>query len=254
MLPITHLLLDIEGTTCPVSFVAEVLFPYARQQLRPFLERRATEPAVAGLIEETEAAWALDPAPEAQALLQERNGRVAISSDSAHHARGIAVAAYLDWLIATDRKFTPLKELQGMLWQAGYASGQLQAPLFADVPDALQRWKRQGLTLAVYSSGSVPAQQLLYRYSNAGDLRSLFSHWFDTRTGPKQESQSYEQIAKAMAVDCRQVLFISDSPAEVKAAAAAGMAVRFSQREGNPHEQCEGFATISDYGQLCFDD
>ena len=244
---ITHLLLDIEGTTCPVSFVAEVLFPYARRHLSAYLAEHAEEPVVVALLQEVHTAWRQDPQTEAQALWLSWQGQPGGTGTAA------ALAAYLELQSRLDRKLTPLKELQGMIWEAGYGDGSLQAPLFSDVPDALQRWQQQGLVLAVYSSGSVPAQQLLYRHSSGGDLTGLFSHWFDTRTGPKQESSSYQCIAEAMAVPCSRVLFISDAPAELQAAAAAGMAVRFSQRPGNPHQQSEGFETITDYGDLRFD-
>ena len=230
---ITHLLLDIEGTTCPVSFVAEVLFPYARQALGPYLQRHGTEPAVAALLQEVEAAWRQDPHPEAQAL----------------RTAGDPVA-YLEWLIDHDIKLTPLKDLQGRIWADGYGSGAITAPLFADVAEALRRWHGTGLQLAVYSSGSVPAQQLLYRHSNSGDLTGLFSHWFDTRVGAKQQPDSYRKIAEAMGVEPSGVLFISDALAELEAAHGAGMAVLLSDRPGNPNRDSGPFERISDYSQL----
>ena len=230
---ITHLLLDIEGTTCPVSFVAEVLFPYARQALGPFLQRHGAEPEVAALLQEVEAAWRQDPNPEAQALGKTGD-----------------LGAYLEWLIDHDIKLTPLKDLQGRIWADGYGSGAITAPLFADVAEALRRWHGAGLQLAVYSSGSVPAQQLLYRHSNSGDLTGLFSHWFDTRVGAKQQPDSYRKIAEAMGVEPSGVLFISDALAELEAAHGAGMAVLLSDRPGNPNRDSGPFERISDYSQL----
>lgn len=230
---ITHLLLDIEGTTCPVSFVAEVLFPYARQALGPFLQRYGAEPEVAALLQEVEAAWRQDPNPEAQALGKTGD-----------------LGAYLEWLIDHDIKLTPLKDLQGRIWADGYGSGAITAPLFADVAEALRRWHGAGLQLAVYSSGSVPAQQLLYRHSNSGDLTGLFSHWFDTRVGAKQQPDSYRKIAEAMGVEPSGVLFISDALAELEAAHGAGMAVLLSDRPGNPNRDSGPFERISDYSQL----
>lgn len=230
---ITHLLLDIEGTTCPVSFVAEVLFPYARQALGPFLQRHGAEPEVAALLQEVEAAWRQDPHPEAQALGKTGD-----------------LGAYLEWLIDHDIKLTPLKDLQGRIWADGYGSGAITAPLFADVAEALRRWHGAGLQLAVYSSGSVPAQQLLYRHSNSGDLTGLFSHWFDTRVGAKQQPDSYRKIAEAMGVEPSGVLFISDALAELEAAHGAGMAVLLSDRPGNPNRDSGPFERISDYSQL----
>lgn len=230
---ITHLLLDIEGTTCPVSFVAEVLFPYARQALGPFLQRHGAEPEVAALLQEVETAWRQDPHPEAQALGKTGD-----------------LGAYLEWLIDHDIKLTPLKDLQGRIWADGYGSGAITAPLFADVAEALRRWHGAGLQLAVYSSGSVPAQQLLYRHSNSGDLTGLFSHWFDTRVGAKQQPDSYRKIAEAMGVEPSGVLFISDALAELEAAHGAGMAVLLSDRPGNPNRDSGPFERISDYSQL----
>ena len=234
---ITHLLLDIEGTTCPVSFVAEVLFPYARARLSSYCAAHAQDPEVRDLVEAVDRAWASDTHPEAIAL---RVGQ----------GKGTDVVPYLQWLIDNDVKLTPLKDLQGRIWAAGYSQGDIVAPLFRDVPAALEQWHQQRKVLAVYSSGSVPAQQLLYGHCQAGDLRGLFSHWFDTRTGLKQVPGSYTAIAGAMDTLPAQVLFISDSLAEVTAAAEAGMAVLFSDRDGNPGRDAGPFERISDYSQI----
>ena len=250
---ISHLLLDIEGTTCPVSFVAEVLFPHARRCMGTYLHTHAHDPEVAALVRAVAQAWLADSDPEAQALQSLASAELlAACADGTAAAANAATAVlpYLDWLIARDIKFTPLKDLQGRIWRAGYASGELVAPLFADVPAALNRWHQQGLVLAVYSSGSVPAQQLLYGHSQAGDLRPLFRHWFDTRSGAKQEPSSYSGIAAAMGCAPAAVLFISDALAELQAAQAAGMACLFSDRPGNPGRDSGPFARIGDYSEL----
>ncbi|MCP9926257.1 acireductone synthase [Cyanobium sp. CH-040] len=235
---IRQVLLDIEGTTCPVSFVAGTLFPYASRAMGEFLAREApAREEVRRLLEAVHEAWRQDPDPEAKALL-ERN-----PLDS---------AAYLRWLIEQDRKLPPLKELQGLVWRAGYDSGELVAPLFDDVAENLRGWRQQGLGLSVYSSGSVTAQQLLYQHSRAGDLRGLFQHWFDTRTGPKQSSSSYSTIASALKAEPREVLFVSDSAAECRAAQAAGMAVLFSDREGNPQRDPQEFTAITSFDEVSF--
>ena len=247
---ITHLLLDIEGTTCPVSFVAEVLFPYARERLQPYLEAHGHEPEVMALVDDTRKLWLADPSASAQELLA-TSGATAPADSSA--GRASQVVPYLRWLIDHDVKATPLKDLQGRIWSEGYASAEIVAPLFSDVPDALQRWHEQGLVLGVYSSGSVPAQKLLYQHSQAGDLTTLFSHWFDTRTGTKQETGSYATIAAEMGTAPSSVLFVSDSLAELHAADAASMAVLFSDRDGNPGRDSGSFARISDYSQLSLD-
>ena len=247
---ITHLLLDIEGTTCPVSFVAEVLFPYARERLQAYLDAHGQEPEVMALVDDARELWLADPSASAQELLATSG---ATSQTGSTAARASQVVPYLQWLIDHDVKATPLKDLQGRIWREGYASGEIVAPLFSDVPDALRRWHAQGLVLGVYSSGSVPAQQLLYQHSQAGDLTTLFSHWFDTRTGPKQEPGSYASIATAMGTEPSSVLFVSDSLAELQAADAVGMAVLFSDRDDNPGRDNGSFARISDYSQLSLD-
>jgi len=238
----THILLDIEGTTCPVSFVAEVLFPYASYSLERYLEQHQDEAEIKSLLQGVEMAWKEDVHPEAIALLEEQE------QDSPIGIK--AVAQYLRQLIARDIKLTELKDLQGRVWRSGYASGELVAPLFPDVPEALQRWHEQGFILAVYSSGSVPAQQLLYGHCQAGDLMPLFQHWFDTKTGIKQAKESYLMIAKSMGTAPSDVLFISDALQELEAADAAGMKTLFSDREGNPARDAGRFAKISDYSRL----
>ncbi len=237
----SHLLLDIEGTTCPVSFVTGTLFPFAGEQMGAFLEQNQHQDRVRKLVEEVEVAWKADPHPEA----------VALQAEVPDEWVPWRVLPYLHWLIAQDRKLTALKELQGMVWEQGYASGRLVGPLFSDVPAALRRCRKAGIVLAVYSSGSVKAQQLLYRHSSGGDLCELFSHWFDTRCGPKQNSASYTAIAAAMAVEPGRVLFISDSLGELEAAAGAGMKVLFSLREGNPQSDPGAFRSIIGFDELC---
>jgi enolase-phosphatase E1 len=236
---LTHLLLDIEGTTCPVSFVAETLFPFARRHLPAYLARHRHDPEVAALLGELERARAEDAdAPGFDAVSPSTDG-------------GLSQAvAYLDWLMEHDRKLTPLKQLQGLVWESGYADGSLMAPLYPDVAPALALAHRSGLTLTVYSSGSVPAQQLLYAHTPAGDLRPLFQHWFDTRTGAKQEPQSYRRIAAAMGADPARILFVSDATGELRAAAAAGLQVLFSDRPGNPERDPAGFASITSFAAL----
>ena len=239
---ITHILLDIEGTTCPVSFVAEVLFPYASSCLERYLEEHQEEAEIKSLLQGVEMAWKKDIHPESIALLEEQG------QDSPIEIK--AVAQYLKQLIARDIKLTELKDLQGRIWLSGYASGELIAPLFGDVPEALNRWHDAGLTLAVYSSGSVPAQKLLYGHCQAGDLSPLFKHWFDTKMGAKQVKESYLMIAKSMGTTPSDVLFISDALQELEAADAAGMKTLFSDREGNPARDAGRFAKISDYSRL----
>jgi enolase-phosphatase E1 len=226
---ITHVLLDIEGTTCPVSFVAQVLFPYASAQLRSYLQRHRDDPEVIELLVAVDEAWRNDDNADAQALWQ----KLRVQGDGPAEE---AQTAYLQQLIQRDVKLTALKDLQGRIWKHGYASGDITAPLFEDVPAALQRWSEAGFVLGVYCQ--------------AGDLTSLFSYWFDTKTGMKQTPASYASIATQMNVKPSDVLFISDAIAELKAASEAGMTVLFSDREGNPERDAGCFERISDYRRL----
>jgi enolase-phosphatase E1 len=228
--PIRHILLDIEGTTCPVSFVSETLFPYAREHLQAFLQGHQDDPAVQELVRQVTQAWRADPDPEATALLQFAPANSTGSSP---------VVPYLHWLMQQDRKLTALKDLQGMIWEEGYRCGALQGPIYPDVPSALRRWRDAGLGLAVYSSGSINAQKLIYGHSNAGDLRRLFQHWFDTRSGSKLEPGSYTHIAAVLNCEPGAVLFISDSIAELQAASLANMTVLLCNRDGLANTQMD---------------
>ncbi|MCP9773311.1 acireductone synthase [Synechococcus sp. Tobar12-5m-g] len=240
---ITHVLLDIEGTTCPVDFVANTLFPYASTHLKAYMLSHGHEAPVEALLQEVREAWRLDhkpPAPAAGAtnVLMIQNPGVE------------ALADYLIKLIEQDRKLPALKELQGLVWEEGYSHGAIQAPLFPEVTTCLQQWRQQGLVLGAYSSGSVTAQQLLYGHTLRGDLRPLFSAWFDTRTGAKQSSSSYRRISEIMGAEPASVLFVSDSCPELTAAHGAGMEVAFSDREGNPNREAKGFPRITSLEQL----
>jgi enolase-phosphatase E1 len=248
---IQHVLLDIEGTTCPVTFVSQVLFPYASAELLPYLQRHHSDPSIRSLLAEVHSAWRNDSSPEAIALAKgvnrlSDNGQWVDQTELAPEE----ACLYLNWLINQDRKLTALKDLQGLIWEEGYQQGKLIAPLFADVPAALQLWHSKGIALSVYSSGSIHAQKLLYAHSNAGNLSHLFSHWFDTRTGAKNQPASYANISVVLQAKPAQVLFVSDAPAELSAAKRAGMSVLFSRRPGNPHHHAEDCPTIETFETL----
>ncbi|MCP9885033.1 acireductone synthase [Synechococcus sp. ATX 2A4] len=227
---ISHIILDIEGTTCPFAFVKETLFPYAADQLEGFLAAEASNPQVEQLLRAVEHAWEHEDNHEALELLA--NARFAANASTAQR-----LLPYLKWLIRCDKKLTPLKDLQGLIWERGYEAGHLCAPLFEDVPPALQRWERMGIQLGVYSSGSIKAQQLLYAHSIAGNLQPLFTSWFDTRIGTKQDASSYTAIAFQLKAKPKDILFISDVIAELHAASAAGMHPLLSDRPGNPSRE-----------------
>ena len=190
---------DIEGTTSSISFVKDVLFPYARRHLPAFIATHAGKPQVQH--------WLHEAAKEA--------GLVSASQDE--------IIALLQRWIDEDRKATPLKALQGMIWDDGYRSGEYRAHMYPDVAPKLRDWKARSLDLYVYSSGSVPAQKLFFGFSEAGDLTPLFSGYFDTEIGAKRSADSYRRILAALNRRGREVLFLSDIAEELDAAQAAGM-------------------------------
>ena len=233
-------LLDIEGTVAPLSLVTEQLFPYARKHLREFLNSNLEDPGVRAdltlLAEENRAET--DPAVPRHLPNVQWTGFV----DGPKFLLDAWI--YLLWLMDRDRKSTALKSLQGKIWKAGFESGELTGTLFQDVPEALAQWAARG-KVAIYSSGSVEAQELLFRYSNYGDLTAHLSAYFDTRTGAKRESASYTMIAEAMSVKPAEAIFFSDVVAELDAARAAGFATRLVVRPGNAAvEDAHGHHTV----------
>lgn len=222
-MPIRAILTDIEGTTSAVSFVFDVLFPYAREHLPDFLRKHAGEPAVAAQID-------------------------AVRSESNEPDADLerVVAILLEW-IAADRKATSLKALQGMVWAEGYRAGQIKGHVYPDAVAALQAWKQQGYALYVYSSGSIQAQKLIFGCAEAGDLTPLFSGYFDTGSGHKREADSYSRIAAAIGLPPADMLFLSDVVQELDAAHQAGMRTCGLAREGGDlpgHQVVDSFAAI----------
>lgn len=231
------ILLDIEGTTTPIDYVFGVLFPFAKVQLESFLQIHHRESGVKADLERLRQEYKADV----------DRGLVVPEwvDDSA-----IASAPYIHYLIAVDRKSTGLKSLQGKIWEQGYQDGTLRAQLFADVKPAFERWTRAGKRLYIFSSGSIQAQQLLFRHSESGDLTQFLSGYFDTETGAKKEADSYRTIAQAIGVLPTQILFISDMTAELKAAQSAGMQTLFSLRLGNSTLESEGFPIIRSFDNV----
>jgi len=218
------ILLDIEGTTTPLAFVKEVLFPYARLHLRSVLEAHADAA-------EYESLFARLHDERARAL---SDGEVVTPwADEPRSARLASVAAFAEWLMDHDRKSTALKELQGWIWDDGYRRGELVGEVFADVRPALHRWHEQDLPVGIFSSGSVLAQQLLFRHSSAGDLTAFLQWFFDTRAGAKVDADSYRSIATSIGIATENILFLSDVTKELDAARTAGMQVRLVVRPGN---------------------
>jgi enolase-phosphatase E1 len=213
------MLLDIEGTTTPISFVYETLFPYARTHMQEFLREHEGDE---------------DLRRDIAKLAAENQAEASSSAPVISAGSGpVEASNYLLWLMDQDRKSPALKSIQGMIWEAGYTSGQLKSLVFADVPSALERWHCEGRRIAIYSSGSVLAQKLLFRHSEAGDLTEWIAAYFDTATGAKAARDSYRKIAQALGVRPEEILFLSDVPAELDAAASAGLDVRLAKRPGN---------------------
>ena len=221
---IRAVLLDIEGTTTPIRFVYEVLFPYARRHLRRYVEQHAASAEHSPLYDRLRDEHAADRAA---------GEAMPPWIDEPPVARTESILSYLDWLMDRDRKSTALKSLQGLIWEEGYRGGDLVGEVFADVPAALERWRAQRIDTRIFSSGSVLAQQLLFRHSSAGDLTSLLRGYFDTTTGPKTDPESYRRIAAEMGIPSASVLFVSDIVAELDAARTAGMQTRLCIRPGN---------------------
>jgi enolase-phosphatase E1 len=202
------ILLDIEGTVSDKRFVAELLFPFARKRIRDFIYTHANEPDVVAAM------------------------RMMIAKLGKRDASLQELATELERWIDEDRKEEPLKTLQGLIWKEGYDSGALISDIYPDVPAALQRWRDVGKRIAVFSSGSVAAQKLLFGHTDKGDLTPFLDAYFDLSTGPKFEPGSYAKIARALDLPPADICFYSDVPREVDAALTAGMAGVLVERDG----------------------
>ena len=215
---------DIEGTTSSLSFVKDVLFPYAQERLADFVRSNARDAVVRKLLDDV---------------------RVEVGKPLTDME---CVAQLMRW-IEEDKKLTPLKALQGMIWEAGYREGAFTGHVYEDAARNLRLWREQGLALYVFSSGSVQAQRLIFGHSDYGDLTPLFAGYFDTTIGAKREADAYRKIAAAITVPPSQVLFLSDVKEELDAARAAGMQTLWLVRDGTidvgaEHAQVRDFDAI----------
>lgn len=228
---IRAVLTDIEGTTSSIAFVKDVLFPYAREHIAGFVETHGGDPAVRTLLDEAclKAGKQLSDAEVVQQLIT--------------------------W-IDEDRKITSLKALQGMIWKTGYRQGDFTGHIYEDAARKLRDWHAAGLQLYVFSSGSVPAQKLIFGYSDFGDLTSLFSGYFDTRIGSKRDIKAYHAITQAIDLPAGTILFLSDIAEELDAARAAGLHTLQLVRQGtipsSAHPQARDFDGI-DLSLVCSD-
>lgn len=233
-----HVVLDIEGTTTPIAFVHEVLFPYAADNVEAFLEAHWDE---AGVQQDVQSLRELAASEE---------GLTAIPEAGERAAQQEAVLAVVRQLMAEDRKATGLKSLQGRIWREGYARGELQGQIFDDVPQAFERWRARGLTLYIYSSGSIEAQKLIFGFSDKGDLTPCLAGYFDTTTGPKRETDSYRKIAQAIGAAPERVIFLTDVVAEADAARQAGLQAAVLERPGNPPAPPHDHPVLRDFAAL----
>jgi enolase-phosphatase E1 len=229
------ILTDIEGTTSSISFVKDVLFPYAAKHLPSYVRSHINDDTVQAALQQT-------------AELAAEDGENLDVSDT-----DALIAKLLQW-INEDRKATPLKALQGLIWKTGYENGDYQAHMYPDATEHLKKWHSEGMPLYVYSSGSVKAQKLFFGYSQDGDLLPLFSGHFDTLMGGKREAQSYLNILAELQkthadLNAKDVLFLSDIKAELDAARDAGMQTVWLLREDEipadtEHKAVKSFAEI----------
>lgn len=229
-----RILLDIEGTTTSVDYVFSVLFPFAQDNVAAFLQSHHDSPSVEA---------------DLQLLRQEyeadRTQGISIPEWDDNITTG--VVPYIRYLINVDRKSTGLKSLQGKIWEQGYRDGTLRAHIFSDVKPAFERWTKAGKQLFIFSSGSVLAQQLLFRHTEVGDLTGFLSGYFDTATGAKKEADSYRKIAQTIGLPPESILFISDVTDELRAAQSAGMQTLLSVRPGNHSSDSQGFEVVTSF-------
>lgn len=223
-----YILTDIEGTTTSVSFVYDTLFPFFKREIAVFLKNPTSlSPMLKEYLLEVQ-------------LTAQREEGLSLSWEA-------LAPTLIEWT-EKDRKYAPFKAIQGLLWRSAYENGMIQGHVYPDVAPALARWREEGFQLGVYSSGSVAAQQLLFKFSEVGDLTPFFDHYFDTAIGHKREPQSYCRIAEAIQISPADILFLSDIEEELDAAAKAGMLttqlVRPGTTAGKSHHIAADFSRV----------
>ncbi|KAG6399947.1 hypothetical protein SASPL_141433 [Salvia splendens] len=239
------IVLDIEGTTTPISFVTDVLFPYARDNVGKHLELTYDTAETQDDIE-------LLRAQVVEDVVKNVVGAVPIPTHGDREEVIASVVANVQAMIKADRKITSLKQLQGHIWRTGFWSNEIEAVVYDDVPEALEKWHAMGLKVYVYSSGSRLAQRLIFGNTNYGDLRKYLCGFFDTTIGNKKEKKSYQEIWESLGVDDpSQILFVTDVYQEAIAAKAAGLEVIISIRPGNgPLPENHGFQTTNSLSEI----
>jgi enolase-phosphatase E1 len=235
-------LLDIEGTTTPIAFVHEVLFPYARSRVQEYLEKSLNAPETVADLAQLRAEHALDV---------ERGANPPAQTTAPADTEMRSLVSYVQWLIDRDQKSPGLKSLQGRIWRQGYLDGTLEAPLFPDVLPALKRWRRAGLKIAIFSSGSTLAQKLLFGHTDAGDVTQYIDDYFDTTVGPKTATESYKRITSKLGLLPEEILFISDIAAELDAARDGGVQTVLCVRPGNrPQPDTSNHPSVPSFDEI----
>ncbi|TGL57613.1 acireductone synthase [Leptospira sarikeiensis] len=220
-------LFDIEGTTTPIEFVHKVLFPYSVQNFQTFFSKNSAEP---GFAEE---------------LIQYSKNETEYKEEVSNSPGSLS--EFCKFLVSKDRKLGILKEIQGRIWKIGYESGELKSSIFKDVPAFLERIQKTGKRAAVYSSGSVEAQILIYKYCEAGDLTRFFENYFDTAVGGKREANSYTKIAEKLSIHPSSIVFFTDIKEEAEAATKAGIKPIILSRPGNHPQGEHPFPVIENF-------
>jgi enolase-phosphatase E1 len=261
------ILLDIEGTTTPIAFVYDVLFPYARRALPAYVEKHLDDAHLREPIARLREEWQEDVARgERPPAWREDEGDPAGHDPAGHDPAGhdragrdraeqvASIAAYAKWLMDRDRKAFGLKALQGHITKEGYENGSLHGEVYPDVPVAFERWREAGIPVAIFSSGSALAQQMLFRTTSHGDLTRWIRHFFDTSVGPKRSPESYRRIASLLGCDPARVLFISDVSAELDAARQAGcdtrLCIRGAEEAQGSTKPAAGHTVIYDFNDV----
>ncbi|XP_072310451.1 enolase-phosphatase E1 [Eucyclogobius newberryi] len=243
------LLLDIEGTTTPITFVKDILFPYIKEHLEDHLSAHWEE-------DECKQDVHLLKKQLEEDMRQNRACLVHSVDQTVHTDEEKAIREVVDnvlWQMASDRKSTALKQLQGHMWRAAYTSGRIKGQVYEDVIPAIRRWRARGLKVYIYSSGSVEAQKLLFEYSIEGDVLDLFDGHFDTNIGTKVDSKSYKNIAERIGCGADEITFLTDVTREAKAAEEAGVNVVLVVRPGNmelTNEDQDHYNLITSFSQL----
>ncbi|XP_071795350.1 enolase-phosphatase E1-like [Asterias amurensis] len=242
------IVLDIEGTTTPISFVKDILFGYVREHLEEYLEENWEKTECQDDVKALRDQTLLDKDLEGAVAIPEEAPEVSSSSSVRK-----AVVDNIRWLMAKDRKVTALKQFQGHMWRSGYQEKKVVGELFSDVLPVIKHWASEEKKIYIYSSGSVEAQKLLFGHTEHGSLLKYFSGYFDTKIGAKVEKESYQKIAEEVECDPSKILFLTDVTREATSAHQAGFKTAIVVRDGNApltEEEIKSFNQIKSFSEL----